>query len=213
MSLMSTLGKVAVGIMVAKGVGRAMGGSGNIGDLVGGLLGGKGKGTAQQDGGLGSLLGSLTGGSSQNQQGSTTSNSNNLGDLLSAAFAGKEVNSTPDEEKQAEIILKAMINAAKADGVIDEKEQQQITKHLGDISAEELEFVKKELNSPLDLDGVINSVPDSMAQQVYLMSLLTIDLDSKSEAEYMDKLAQGLNISKEAVNSIHQKAGVANLYS
>ena len=214
MSMMGTLGKIAMGIMVAKGVGSAMGGSGsNIGSLLGNLLGGDKTASGnnnQQSGGLGGLLNSLSGNSNNSN---TSSNDNDLGSLLSSAFQGNEVKAEPDQEKQAELILKAMISAAKADGSIDVKEQQKITEHIGDVTQEEIEFVRNEMQSPLDLQGLIDSVPQGMEQQIYMMSLLAIDLDSKPEAIYIDKLAKGLNISQQASNDIHQRLGVPKLYS
>ena len=255
MSMIGTLGKIAMGIMVAKGVGSAMSGGagsglggllgslagggssssnkqgGGIGDLIGSLTGGAG---GSQSGGLGDLLGSLTGGANNSQQGGglgsllnslaggsqnsasaapTANNSNNLGDLLSSAFTGNEVKAEPDQEKQAEVILKAMISAAKADGHIDADEQKKITEHIGDITPEEIEFVRKEMQAPLDIEALVKSVPSGMEQQVYMMSLLAINLDSKPEAEYMDKLGKGLNISPEMANNIHQQLGVPVLYS
>ncbi len=213
MSLMSTLGKVAIGIMVAKTAGKAIGGSGGLGGLLGGLMGNNKSGSDNQSsGGLGGLLNSL-GGNSQSSA-TTQNNSGDLGGMLSSLFSGNEVKDVqPDQEKQAEIILKAMINAAKADGKIDAKEQESITKHIGDVTPEEIDFVKNEMQSPLDLQGVIDSVPKGMEQQVYLMSLLTIDLDSQSEASYLDQLSKGLNISEQVANDIHQKVGAPKLYS
>ncbi len=208
MSMLGTLGKVAMGIMIAKGVGKAMGGSGGIGDLVGGLMGGNSSSNNQQGGGLGNLLNSL-GGNSQ----SGASTGGGLGDLLSSALAGGETKAEPSDEQKAQIILKAMISAAKADGQIDAQEQANITKHIGDVTKEELDFVREEMQAPLDVQSVIDSVPSGMEQQVYMMSLLTINLDDKTEASYMDKLAKGLNITPEIANAIHQKLGVQELYS
>jgi uncharacterized membrane protein YebE (DUF533 family) len=74
-------------------------------------------------------------------------------------------------------------------------------------------MVKREMQATPDLQGLIDSVPSGMGQQVYLMSLLAIDLDSKPEAQYMDKLAKGLNLSEQQCNTIHQKLGVPQLYS
>ena len=206
MSMISMLGKVAMGIMVAKTVGKAMGGSGGVGDMLGGLLGGKKDATSSstQSGGLGDLLGNLTG---NNQQ------SGGLGDLLSSALQGKEVNAAPSEEEKAQMLLKAMIAAAKADGKLDADEQAKITQHIGEVTQEELAFVKEELEAPLDVDAIIKSVPKGMEQEVYLMSLLTINLDSSDEAQYLDKLAKGLGISAQMANAIHEKVGAQKLYS
>ncbi len=204
MSMMGMLGKVAMGIMVAKTVGKAMGGSGGLGDMLGGLMGGK-KDAGTQGGGMGDLLGNLTGNKS-------TGNDNGLGDLLSSALSGKTIDPTPTQEEQAKIILKAMINAAKADGNIDQEEQAKIVQHIGEVSQEEIAFVKSEMDAPLDLQGVINSAR-GIEGEVYLTSLMTINLDSQEEAQYLDKLAKGLNISQQASNDFHQRVGAPKLYS
>jgi len=214
MSMMGMLGKVAMGIVVAKVTKNMMGGgstsTGGLGDMLGGLLGGDKNSSSSnsQGGGLGDLLSSLTGGSK-----STASNDNGLGSLLGAALSGQSVESTtPTQEEQAKILLKAMINAAKADGQIDREEQAKIIEHIGEITPEELEFVKHEMSSPLDLDGLVEEAKGIEAE-VYLSSLMTIKLDSKEEALYLDKLAKGLNISKESADAFHDKLGVPKLYS
>jgi len=212
MSMMSMLGKVAMGMVMAKVTKGMMGGGssgGGIADMLGGLLGGSKNNTASasQGGGIGDLLSGLTG----SKQGST--NDNGLGGLLSAALSGQEVaTTTPTQEEQAKILLKAMINAAKSDGQIDQDEQAKIVKHIGEITEEELAFVKHEMSAPLDLEGVIDSAKGIEAE-VYLSSLMTINLDSKEEALYLDKLAKGLNISKEDADAFHEKLGVPKLYS
>lgn len=223
MSLMGTLGKVAMGVMVAKGVGKMLGGGGKSGGGLGGLLGGLtgGQQSGSAGGGLGDLLGGLsgkTGGGglggildSLNSGGSQ--NDGGIGGMLNDALQGTNVSASNEEEAKAELLLKAMLNAAKSDGVIDEGEKQKITEHLGDVSPEEADFVRRELESPLDTQGLINSVPRGMEQQVYFMSLLAIDLDSNEEAHYLDSLAKGLNISNDICNQIHAKVGAPALYS
>lgn len=272
MSLVSTLGKMAVGMIVAKGVGKMMGGgnsgrqAGGLGGLLGSLAGG---GSQQQGGGLGGLLGSLTGGQQQQRGGggglgdllgslssgqqrgagglgglagmlggaggqsggglgglldslgggshataSGSSSSGGLGGLLNDALQGNQTAApTNDQEQQAELMLRAMISAAKADGEIDEVEQKKIAEHLEDISPDELELVRSIMKESNDMNALVNSVPKGMEQQVYFMSLLAIDLDSKAEAEYLNQLAQGLNVSQEMSNQIHEKLGAPLLYS
>jgi uncharacterized membrane protein YebE (DUF533 family) len=183
-------------------------GGGGLGDLLGGALSGQQGG--QQGGGLGGLLDSL-GGGAQQQQGQA--GGGGLGDLLNSALAGNEQPAEPSAEQQAELCLRAMLYAARSDGEIDAAEQQKITGQLGDISPEEAEFIRNEMSAPMDVDGFISSVPQGMEQQVYLMSILAIDLDSQAEAQYLDKLAKGLNIDQATSNAIHQKLGVPALYS
>ncbi len=219
MGLLGTLGKVAMGVMIAKGVGNAMGGSGGLGGMLGGLLGGDKQKTGDNNqqsgglaGGLGGLLNSLSGGS-QNSNASTANDNNSLGGLLNSAFAGDEIDATKEQEEQAKLLLRAMISAAKADGSIDADEQKKITEHIGDVTPEDIEFVKAQMQAPVDVEALIKSVPSGMEQQVYMMSLLAINLDSKPEALYLDKLAKGLNVSREVADGIHEKMGVAKLYS
>jgi uncharacterized membrane protein YebE (DUF533 family) len=147
-----------------------------------------------------------------NSLGGSSSKGGGLGDLLNSALNGEKVEPTPDQEEQAKIILKAMINAAKADGEIDADEQKKITEHIGEVTPEEIEFVKNEMQGSADPDGVA-AAAKGMEEQVYLMSLLTINLDHEKEAHYLDRLAKGLNISPQAANEIHQKVGAPQLYS
>jgi len=183
--------------------------SGQQGGGLGALLGGAG---GQQGGGLGGLLSSLSG-AGQQEQGSSEQQSGGLGGLLNDALQGKEsAQPTQNQEQQAEVMLRAMISAAKSDGEIDAEEQRKITEHLGDVSTEELELVRQIMKEPQDLPRLISSVPAGMEQQVYLMSLLAINLDSKPEAQYLDQFAKGLNINEQQCNEIHAKLGVPNLY-
>ncbi len=225
MNLVGTLAKVAVGMMVSRGVGKMMGRSGGSGGGLGGLLGGlmgggrsggglagmlggalSGGNSGSQAGGLGGLLNSLGGGQGDSQAGG-------LGGLLNSALGGQSTAAPSAEENtQAEIMLRGMINAAKSDGNIDEAEQKKILEHLGDVTQDEIDFVRNEMAAPLDLDGFIRSVPQGMEQQVYVMSLLGIDLDSQAEAQYLDKLAQGLSINQQTANQIHEKVGVPAIY-
>jgi len=224
MNLVGTLAKVAVGVMVSRGVGKMMGGStsrGGLGGLLGGLVS---SGLNRSGGGLAGMLGSALSGSTASgglggllnslgsgQQGAS---GGGLGGLLNAALGGGATpEPTANENSQAELMLRAMINAAKSDGGVDKTEQQKIIGHLGDVSQDEADFVRNEMAAPLDLAAFIRSIPKGLEQQIYAMSLLGIDLDSKAEAQYLDQLASGLGISHDLSNQIHEKVGVPVLYS
>lgn len=234
MSLVGTLGKLAVGVLVAKGVGGLLkgkagkrGGATPVGNStdsgMGGLLGGSagaagsGAGTSGDLGGLLERLGGVTtnvpqqtpgshGGAQMPGQGSTVSR---LDDLLNPASK----HDSASEEDQAALLIRAMINAARCDGEIDDDEKRQITSQLGDISDADRAFVQRELSSAPDLNAFIDSVPPAMAHQVYTMSLMAINLDSRAEADYLDRLATGLHISHEDCNRIHQQLGVPTLFT
>lgn len=224
MSLVRTLGRIAMGVIVAKAAKKMMGGGksngGGLGGLLGGLMGGKQSDSSNHNGGLGDLLGGLSGkngggglGGMLDSLGGGSQNSGGLGGMLNDAMQGNNVSASNDEEAQAELLLTAMLNAAKSDGEIDDEEKRKITEHLGDVSEEEAHFVRQELEKPLNTQELINSVPRGMEQQVYFMSLLAIDLDSNAEAQYLDELAKGLDISQDICNQIHEKVGAPALYS
>ncbi len=184
--------------------GASGGGAGGLGGLLGGLLGG-----GAASGGLGDLLGGLAGGNPK-------SNDRSFGDVLNTSFANggePDVQPTDDQNAVAALMLRAMIQATKADGAVDDAEKQKLLGNLGDISPEEMAFVKAEMARKVDVAGLAAQVPHGMQQQVYTMSVMAINLDSQVEAQYLHDLAQALNIDQRSVNAIHEKLGVPALYA
>ena len=176
--------------------------SGGLGGLLEQLAGGKG------GGGLGDLLGQLAGGSAAGGGG-------NFGDMLNQALtksSAPKPQPTRGQEVAAGLMLKAMIQAAKADGKVDAGERDKLLDKLGDVSAAEREFVQREMAAPLDSEGLARQVPRGLENQVYAMSVLGIDLDVTEEAQYLHQFASHLQIGKETVNHIHDKFGVPRLY-
>ena len=64
----------------------------------------------------------------------------------------------------------------------------------------------------MDLAGFAASVPLGMEQQVYSVSLMTINLDSGEEAKYLLQLSQALRLSPEVREQIHQRYGAPSIY-
>ena len=116
------------------------------------------------------------------------------------------------ENETAMVLLRAMINAAKADGKLDQGEQKKIMEQLHSADRKTLDFLQQEFSAPLDLNGFIRSVPVGMEQQVYTMSLIAVDLDTGTEADYLVQLSRGLRISDEAREQIHQRLGAPSVY-
>jgi uncharacterized membrane protein YebE (DUF533 family) len=114
---------------------------------------------------------------------------------------------------QAVLLIRTMINAAKADGQIDQAEQQAILEKLGQVTQEEIAFIRSEFAKPLDLESFVNDVPRGMEHQVYLLSLATIDLDKQSEANYLGALAQALRITPDEANAIHEQLGAPKIFA
>lgn len=189
------------------GGGGASGGS--LGDLLGGLLGGAGGGASAGGGSLGDLLGGLLGGAVAGSGGS-------FGDLLNQSFGNRgEPDATPTAAQNAVagLMLKAMIQAAKADGRIDAEEQRKLLGNLGEVSAAEKRFVEAEMRALIDVEGLARQVPRGLEAQVYTMSLMAIDLDNRTEATYLHQLATAMGLDKPRVNQIHTKVGAPALYA
>ncbi|MCA9182525.1 MAG: tellurite resistance TerB family protein [Planctomycetales bacterium] len=118
-----------------------------------------------------------------------------------------------DQNEQAIILSRAMINAAKADGQVTQDEQQNLINQVGGASPQAIQFLRDEFSRPLDVREFAWSVPMGMEEQVYSMSLSSIDLDTRPEADYLRELAHGLRIPPEVCNQIHHRLGAPPLYS
>jgi len=227
----SLAGKVLGGLLKGQG-----GGGSGAGNILGAILGG-GQ-SQQQSSGAGGLLGSILGGGSPRQQqqpqggggilGSILGNaaqthaqkqghSAGIGDVLGGLLGGSKPEPIPEPPQEAqnaaEILIRAMTNAAKMDGQVDAEEQKNIVGRLGEISQEEVAFLQKELGSPLDLAGYCREVPSELAPQAYAFSLLAIKLDTNKEAQYLGQLAQGLGLQGEQCNAIHKQLGAPEIFS
>lgn len=231
-----------VGAALGGSQGQPTQGGGSLGDLLGSVLGG-GAGQGSSGGGLGDLLGSVLGGNKGNTTTPTDSKgledllgigkNGGLGDLLGGALAKYgQVNNpnvpTPssndhsmlpegldpsEASMQAELMIKSMINAAKSDGSFDEAEQQKILSKLGDVSQDEIDFIRKEFAAPLDVKSFANSVPRGLEHQVYAVSLAAINLDENSEAQYLGELAEALRIAADEANEIHAQLGAPKIFA
>ncbi|MEM7520727.1 MAG: tellurite resistance TerB family protein [Pseudomonadota bacterium] len=222
--------------------GQGTSGAGGIEDILGGLLGGAGGGGAMPGGlgglleslggaggstaggGLGGLLGGLAGaagaggllgGAQAAMQKRPASNGHDFGAVLNSQFSQTpepEIEPSQDQEAAAGLMLAAMIQAAKSDGTFDEAEKDKLLGQLGEVDAEEAAFVQEQLQSPVDIEGLVRDTPAGMETQIYAVSLMGIDLDSQQEAQYLHKLAQGYGLSAEDVNGVHAQLGVPSLY-
>ena len=216
--------------------------SGGAGGGLADLLGGLSRGGAQSGGaggGLTDLLSGLSGG--VRPQGSGTPGGSNLSSLLGslamvalqmfnqrgaasgsssfAALATAASEQVPpaavdaaQAHQQALAFIKAMINAAKADGQIDAEEQQKIVSKLGDIGPQEAAFIREEMSKPLNFDFFAD-ISQDLTPQIYAVSLMAINLDTPAEISYMQQLAQGLGLDAQTVNSIHAQLGLGPLFS
>jgi uncharacterized membrane protein YebE (DUF533 family) len=111
-----------------------------------------------------------------------------------------------DQQSLGRNLLRAMISAAKADGHVDATEQANVFAQMDKmaLSAEDKAFVIDELRKPLDIDAVARGArtPEEAAE-IYVASLLAIDVDSPAERGYLDMLAARLKLDAKLVAHLH----------
>jgi len=128
----------------------------------------------------------------------------------SSSIGHKSVDAT-EVGQEAVLLIRAMISAANADGVIDEKERNRILKKLEtvNLSDQEHSFIVKELLSPTGLEDIVSQVKSpEMAKMVYTVSLLAIEVDTDAERAHMKTLAQKLSLNESDLNDIYQTLGI-----
>ncbi len=115
-------------------------------------------------------------------------------------------------DEQSKTLVRAMVKAAKSDGQVSREEQDKILKQLQDVSQEDIDFLKATFNEPLDVRQFTWDVPLGLEEQVYTVSLISIDLDEQKEADYLAELAHGLRLAPARCNAIHQKYGAPIIF-
>ncbi|UUV05201.1 tellurite resistance TerB family protein [Ruegeria sp. YS9] len=233
MSFMKTLASVAIGFAAAKGMEKyqKMGGMAGLQDKMQGAGGGFGAdqlgkmaeqfglpggasglqdmmskmgigGSTAGAAGLGGLLNAM--------QGAAKTANQHTGDMMETVFGGTPAGAAMEE--QAKLMLRAMIQAAKADGELDEQEKEIILGELGDdVSEEERAFVQEQLNAPIDVMGLAADSGAPLKTQIYATSLAAIRLDNAREASYLRQLSTALGLSDAERDQIHTYMGAPTL--
>ncbi len=113
---------------------------------------------------------------------------------------------------QAMILVRAMIEAAKADGQITRDEQEAIMKHVGPVTEADVAFLREEFSRRPDVKAFAWSVPLGMEEQVYAASLLAIQIDEQSEVDYLQALSHGLRLPPKRCNEIHRRFNAPEIF-
>jgi uncharacterized membrane protein YebE (DUF533 family) len=112
----------------------------------------------------------------------------------------------------AELVLKAMVNAAKADGRLDESEIGRMVGKVQEFGADRLggDFLKTEMEKPMDTDGLVAAArgKPELAAQLYAASLLAIEVDTPAEEEYLARLAEALGLAPEVTRELRRAVGL-----
>lgn len=152
---------------------------------------------------VGGLIGSLVGGRQIAGLGRS------LKGKMSGGDDGGNDNDGGINDDQAQILVRAMCNAAKADGHIDETESATILSELGDVTAEERAFMQAELAAPMmGASQLASQVPGNLKNEAYAVSLIAINVDTMQEADYLRELSESLGMNESDRNDIHDDLGV-----
>ncbi len=112
-----------------------------------------------------------------------------------------------NREEEAVYLIRAMINAARADGEMDREEEQKILQHLGQPTQQVVAFIREEFGKPLDVREFAWSIPLGLEEKVYALSLAVMEVDSQKESGYLNELSHGLRLAPEVCRQIQQRYG------
>jgi len=187
---------------------------GRGGSMLGRMVGGR---TGAM---LGGLAGSLIGGRKLGRLGRSLFNrdkgsgsaSDDTADLAERSMALAQDSGEEDtiSDDEAATLIRVMCNSAKADGHVDDVEARKITEGLGDeVSANERAFLDAELAAPMRAPAdMASEVPRNLRSEAYAVSLLTVDVDTTDEDDYLQQFAVALGLSRSDVDEIHAELGV-----
>ena len=214
-----------------RGLQRQLSGGGRSGGLGGMLAGLGGGGTST--GGLGSILGALGGsgaGGGLTATGGRThgrgmAGQGGLGGLLGglAAMAGgsgaagqmsgaadddqmmRMAEQGAQDEATAGVMIRAMVQAARADGRIDADEREALVDVLGDAEGPgDRAALEAAMEEPINPESLARDVPRGHESEVYAAALTAIDPDAEAEKDYLRRLATALSLDPQAVRQLHE---------
>lgn len=114
-------------------------------------------------------------------------------------------NPSPARSEHAMHLLRAMVTAAHADGLMDATERGAILGRAtaAGLDAESLAALDAEMRAPLTLEQLAVRTPAGLGPEVYAAALIAITADTPSEREFLDALAARLALDDASRRDIH----------
>lgn len=112
------------------------------------------------------------------------------------------------EDREALLVIRAMISAARADGSLDPAERSAIATQLDqcDLETEARELVLREFNSPASVEAIAREIADPvLAAQVYAACVLAVGDVSPAERAWVDRFAALTGLSAETRRAIEER--------
>jgi uncharacterized membrane protein YebE (DUF533 family) len=115
----------------------------------------------------------------------------------------------PAANLRVENLLRAMVAAARADGMIDPQERERLERQMqamgvADGLSQTIRRILDESTDPESIARLAGSPAE--AAELYLASLVVMDNDSPLEQTYLDRLAKALRLPSEVTNQLTAQA-------
>ena len=207
-----------------------------MGDALSGSLGGKKRKHKRQASGLSGLLGGVSTGTKAKigvgllglayaayehykQPGTTASAQASHGGPPPPPPAAAASNVMPPPppgattavtQENALHLIRAMITAADADGLIDAEERESILERArkAGLDDESLRTLDVEISAPMNLKQLVARTPESLRDDTYAAALIAITSDTQAERDFLEQLASALKLDATARQEIHQQLGM-----
>lgn len=115
-------------------------------------------------------------------------------------------NDIASQDKLGLILVRAMIAAARSDGLLDAQESQAIFQKIEalQLAQEERLLLIEEMGRPVDIDAIVRTAATpEIAAEIYVASLMAIDVDTAAEQSYLGMLAARLKLPAGLVTELH----------
>lgn len=116
------------------------------------------------------------------------------------------------DQNQAELLIRAAVAAAMADGHLDDNEERMLRSALSTLESQAGEpgFITAAIKKPLPLEVLLRDVRDPhLASLVYAASLLAIDKHGEVNRAYLHYLATRLHLPAAVLERLHSQYGYA----
>lgn len=112
--------------------------------------------------------------------------------------------------EQAMHLLRSMITAAHADGLMDAEERESILGRAREagLDAEELQMLDAEMRAPFTLDQLVVRTPVALRQETYAAALVAITADTDEERAFLDRLGGALELDQDTRRGLHARLGL-----
>ena len=114
------------------------------------------------------------------------------------------------DQNQAELLIRAAVAAAMADGHLDDNEERMLRSSLSTLESQagEAGFITAAIRKPLPLEVLLRDVRDPhLASLVYAASLMAIDKHGDINRAYLQYLAMRLRLPPAVLDRLHSQYG------